>query len=76
MKVMRSSSLKNGVGTGIYASVQEACRHIVKYDPEPILPDKRNMEIYEHYYGVFKELYSRNKELFKKMGDGCYERKN
>ena len=65
------AAIMAGVGTGVYASVQEACEHIVKYHQEPVLPNSKNMEIYNYYYGIYKEIYPRNKDLFKRIGEYC-----
>jgi len=47
-----------GVGAGHYSSVQEASDEIVGVVSE-IEPNKRNAEIYEDFYGTYKELYAK-----------------
>lgn len=61
------AAIMAGVGAGYYSSIPEACNQVVKHNSEPIIPDRNNADIYDHYYGIYKELYERNKDLFKKM---------
>jgi xylulokinase len=44
------------VGTKGFSSVQEACRHLVRFDRE-IKPDPETQRIYEQYYQLFCTLY-------------------
>lgn len=46
------------VGAGLYASVPEACNHMVRYSPEKQLPLRANTEIYATYHKVYQKLYS------------------
>ena len=56
-----------GVGAGLYDSVQEACRAMIKVNPaqEPIA---ENVPKYAKVYKVFTDLYKANKELYKELG--------
>lgn len=67
------AAIMAGVGTGIYPSIDEACRQLISYDSEPVLPDKEKMKTYNYYYSIFKELYFNNKNSFKKMGEYFHE---
>ena len=60
-------ALLAGVGAGLYGSVQEACRAMIKVNPaqEPIA---ENVPKYAKVYKVFTELYKANKELYKELG--------
>ena len=55
-----------GVGAGLYGSVQEACKAMIKVNPaqEPIA---ENVPKYAKVYKVFTELYKANKDLYKKL---------
>ena len=53
-----------GVGVGLYKSVQEACRELVKTNPEQN-PDMEKHEDYEKYYELYKSLYDALKDQFK-----------
>ncbi len=58
------AALAAGVGAGVYAGFDEACGHAVKMDNAPCRPNDANARAYERGYGVYRELYRRNKELF------------
>jgi len=53
-----------GIGTGIFANAQEACRYMVQYDDRIIEPNPRNVSVYEETYEKFKALYVNNKDMF------------
>jgi xylulokinase len=53
-----------GVGVGIYPSLEEACKKLISFHSEIVEPIRENVEIYSHYYELFKELYKRNQDLF------------
>ena len=59
-------ALLAAVGTGIYSSVPEACREVVKTDKvqEPIA---ENIRPYEESYRLYTEIYPALKESFKKL---------
>jgi len=61
------AAIMAGVGSGYYSSIQEACNQVVRYNSEPVLPDHNNAKIYDYYFEIYKELYERNKDLFRKM---------
>lgn len=52
-----------GIGAGHYQSAEEACSQIVKKVSvtEPI---KKNVEMYEDFYGVYRSLYDTLKDTF------------
>jgi len=54
------------VGAGFYTTVEEACKEIIKplSKTEPI---KRNVELYEDIYGIYKSLYPALKDTFYKQ---------
>ncbi|MBR2824462.1 MAG: xylulokinase [Clostridia bacterium] len=55
------------VGAGLYPSVQEACRQMIRVNPaqEPIA---ENVPKYAKVYALYTELYRANKDLFKRLG--------
>ncbi len=55
------------VGTGYFASFEEACEKTVRFRDEVVEPIQENCRRYEEYYQVYRELYGRNKELFWRM---------
>lgn len=55
------------VGTGYFASFEEACEKTVRFRDEVVEPIQENCRRYEEYYQVYQELYGRNKELFWRM---------
>jgi len=55
-----------GVGAGLYGSVQEACRAMIKVNPAQA-PIAENVSAYAKVYEVFKKLYVANKDLFKDL---------
>lgn len=54
------------VGAGIYKSVPEACREIIKTN-EPQNPISENVPVYESYYNIYKGLYPALKENYKQL---------
>lgn len=61
------AAITAGVGAGVYSSVREACKSVVKLNEESILPEKEKTDIYEHYFQIYREIYLRNKDLFQKL---------
>ncbi|HEY8390649.1 MAG TPA: xylulokinase [Clostridia bacterium] len=57
-----------GVGVGTYKSVQQACHDIIKPKTK-VLPDYNNSSIYDKYYEIYKNLYGKLKDSFKKLSE-------
>ncbi|MBQ8072315.1 MAG: xylulokinase [Clostridia bacterium] len=55
------------VGAGLYPSVQEACRQMIKVNPAQD-PIAENVPKYAKVYAVYQQLYTANKDLFKQLG--------
>ena len=55
-----------GVCAGIYPSVQEACRRVVKTKTEQS-PDDLNSAEYEKYYNIYRQLYPALKDTYKEL---------
>jgi len=61
------AALVAGVGTGVYESVREACRSVVRIADDPMRPNAAHRGTYARLYEVYKELYHRNRELFPRL---------
>ena len=61
---MLGAALLAGVASGVFESVEEACRAAVSYE-ERIEPDPANREAYERAYSRFRSLYPALKTVFK-----------
>ena len=55
------------VGAGLYPSVQEACRQMIKVNPAQD-PIAENVPKYAKVYAIYQKLYTANRELFKELG--------
>ncbi len=55
-----------GVGAGLYPSVQEACRAMIRKNPAQD-PIAENIPAYAKVYGVYRQLYTANREVFKAL---------
>ena len=61
-------ALLAGVGTGIYPSVEEACRSTIKV-ASSTKPDNGRKAIYDRYYAVYRALYPALKDQYMKISD-------
>ena len=52
------AAIAAGTGAGIYGSIKEGCKAVVKYKDLEINPDLRAHDIYMEYYQLFKEVFS------------------
>jgi xylulokinase len=59
-------ALLAGVGTGVWKSVEEACRATIKQTTK-IAPNKKLAAAYEKPYAIYRKLYGDLKERFKEM---------
>jgi len=55
-----------GVGAGVYPSVEEACRRVIRTNP-PQQPDAEKSRQYEPFYQLYRSLYPALKENFYKL---------
>jgi xylulokinase len=55
-----------GVASGVYASVEEACRQVVK-TIEHIRPEAETADVYTRGYGLYQALYPALQPLFPRM---------
>ena len=62
------AAILSGVGAGIYKSIDQACKLIIKKGKEYI-PDSKNIKIYDQYYHIYEDIYKNLKPLFKKTAN-------
>jgi xylulokinase len=59
-------ALLAGVGTGVWSSVEEACKRAIK-QTQKIAPQAKRSALYDRHYAVYDELYDDLKDRFKEM---------
>ena len=59
-------ALLAGVGTGVFASVEEACKAAIK-ETGRIKPDRKLSKLYDRNYAVYTKLYGNLKGTFAEM---------
>jgi xylulokinase len=59
-------ALLAGVGTGVWSSVEEACRAAIK-QTEKVTPNKKASANYERFYRTYGKLYFDLKDRFREM---------
>jgi len=62
------AAILSGVGVNMYASVQEACNHLIIPETQ-LIPAQEAVSKYEKVYSVYSGLYGTLKEEFKKLQD-------
>jgi len=60
------AALLAATGTGKFSSIEEACRTCIRVT-DRCEPDPARAQVYEEYYGVYRNLYPRLKASFKKV---------
>jgi xylulokinase len=60
------AALLAGVGTGVWKTVEEACRRCIRPTLR-ITPNRGNVRAYERHYAVYRKLYGDLKERFGEM---------
>lgn len=61
-------ALLAGVGTGVYPSVEEACRSTIEVTSST-KPDASAGAVYDRYYSVYRRLYPALKDQFKAVSE-------
>ncbi|WP_312894816.1 FGGY-family carbohydrate kinase [Paenibacillus eucommiae] len=61
------AAIMAGVGVKRYTSVFEACSVLIKFNDQPVTPIAENVRIYEEVYGIYRDAYQQNKELFQRL---------
>jgi xylulokinase len=54
------------VRTGIYGSVEQACKNTIKVISS-LNPDIKNVPVYEKYYRIYQSLYKSLKDEYRKL---------
>lgn len=58
------AAIAAAVGTGMYASYQEACEHMISYQNKIVEPIQENVKIYQEEYQMYREIYENNRVWF------------
>jgi len=56
------AAIAAGVGTGVYVDYSEACSSVIRWNASQRFPIRENVERYEEYYQLFRDLYSANRD--------------
>ena len=59
-------ALLAGVGTGVWSSVEQACRATIKVTKK-VAPNRKSAAFYDRYYGTYHKLYGDLKDRFPEM---------
>nr|MCR4822928.1 xylulokinase [Treponema sp.] len=59
-------ALLAAVGSGVYSSVEEACKKVIKVNKEQ-KPVKENVESYKKYYQLYRKLYPALKSSYSEL---------
>ena len=63
---LAAAAISSGVGTGVWKSVEEACKRAIK-QTEKISPNKRMFAQYEPLYTTYRKLYPDLKDRFREI---------
>ncbi len=61
------AAITSGVGAGIYGSIDEGCRQVVKYQDKTYIPNGENHKVYEEYYQLYKDTYKASKDVIQRI---------
>jgi len=53
-----------GIGTGIFKDAKQACKQMIQYEDEVMIPIPENVAAYQEVYAKYKKLYIVNQDLF------------
>lgn len=56
-----------GSGAGIFTSIDEACRALIRYKDKTYTPVPAAHRIYQEYYRLFKDAYTGSRETIRKI---------
>lgn len=59
------AAITAGVGAGVFRDFGRACADLVKMSEKPYHPREEYRRVHEDAYGVYRELYSANRDLFR-----------
>jgi xylulokinase len=58
------AAITAAVGCGVFGSLEEACRRMVRLNEEVTEPNPEHVRVYEEEFLRFREIYRANKSLF------------
>lgn len=58
------AAIAAGVGCGIYSSLEEGCRSVVRMNDKVYEPNREHLDVYMKNFEVYRKVYRNNKELF------------
>ena len=61
------AAIAAGTGAGIYGSLEQGCAAAVRYQDRIYLPDRGRNEIYEQYYGLYKQTFLACKDVLQQV---------
>lgn len=61
------AAITAAVGMGRYDSYESACRELIRFKPDVVVPIPENVETYDRLFEVYKRLYPQNRELFERL---------
>lgn len=61
------AAITAGIGVGLYPDPESASHSLVQYDHRIYEPRPAYQSLYREYHALFRELYSLNKAMFKKL---------
>jgi xylulokinase len=56
-----------GVGSGIFSSLEEACRELIRYKEKTYVPNAANHRIYQNYYRLYKDAFCGYGEIIQRI---------
>jgi xylulokinase len=62
------AAIAAGIGVGEFKNYSEGCEAIVKWADKPFVPNKKKMQLYAEYYGIYKALYQTTKPFMAECG--------
>jgi xylulokinase len=61
------AAITAGVGAGVFANAESASNSLVQYADTLYEPRTQYQSLYREYHAMFRDLYTRNKDMFKKI---------
>ncbi|MEG1650249.1 MAG: xylulokinase [Oscillospiraceae bacterium] len=61
------AAIAAGAGTGIFNSIEDGCKRVVRYKKAIVEPNMDNHSIYRNYYSLFKDAYKANKAILERV---------
>lgn len=69
-QAVTGAAIVAGVGCGMYQSIEQGCEQMVSMKKRIVRPDLPRHQIYsEFYHNAYKQIYERNKDIFRSLYD-------